>query len=382
MNIDELLRAACELEASDLHLKAGSRPNVRVHGALRALDPFPALTADDSRSMAAAMLSTPLQRDKFRQANELDIAYELPGVGRFRVNIFQQRGTVALSLRVIPRVIRSFEDLALPKVLERITDERRGLVLVTGTAGSGKSTTLAAIIDRINSKRTDLIITIEDPLEFLHSDKASFVLQREVEIDTAGFGMGLRAALRQDPDVILVGEMRDLETMETALVAAETGHMVYSTLHTLDATETVQRVIAGFPSSEQEQIRLQLASTLKAVVSQRLVRTADGASRIPAVEVLINTDYIRDCIRNPEKARLIPEAIAAGVSQYGMQTFDQSLYDLYTLGRITLEEALLHASKPDELRLRVTGIRSAADSARDAMADLVERPQVERFAHR
>ncbi len=379
MNVDYLLRATCEAQASDLHLKAGNHPNIRVNGSLRPLTEFPCLTAEDTMAMAAGMLSAPLQKQKFQESSELDIAYGLSGVGRFRVNVFQQRGSVALSLRVIPGVISSFDDLALPKALERISEERRGLVLVTGTAGSGKSTTLAAIVDRINSTRTDLIITIEDPLEFLHADKRGFVVQREVGIDTTGFGPALRAALRQDPDVILVGEMRDVETIKTALIAAETGHMVYSTLHTLDAAETVQRVISSFPASEQDEIRLQLASTLKAIVSQRLVKKSDGISRVPAVELLINTEYIRDCIRNPGKTRLIPEAIAAGVSQYGMQTFDQSLYDLYTSGKITLEEAMLNASKPDELVLRVTGIRGAADATRDAMSQPV---QVERFANR
>jgi twitching motility protein PilT len=379
MNIDDLVRAACEVQASDLHLKADNQPRVRVNGSLRPLSQFPPLTAQDTAALATSMLATPLHKQKFQQANEIDIAYQLSGMGRFRVNIFRQRGSVALSLRVIPTLIPSFADLALPRILERISEERRGLVLVTGTTGSGKSTTLAAIIDRINSTRADLIVTIEDPLEFLHRDKKGFVLQREVEVDTSGFGPALRAALRQDPDVILVGEMRDLETTATALIAAETGHMVFSTLHTLDAAETVQRIISGFPPSEQEPIRLQLASTLKAIVSQRLVKKADGLARVPAVEVLINTEYIRDCIRNPEKTRLIPDAISAGVSQYGMQTFDQSLYDLYSSGTITIEEAMLYASKPDEFRLRASGIRSAADLTRDQMAPSV---QVERFANR
>ncbi|MBI3405778.1 MAG: PilT/PilU family type 4a pilus ATPase, partial [Acidobacteria bacterium] len=254
-----------------------------------------------------------------------------------------------------------------PKVIDRICEEQRGLVLVTGTTGSGKSTTLAAMIDRINSARSDHIITIEDPIEFLHRDKKGFVNQREVEVDTANFGTALRAALRQDPDVILVGEMRDLETIQTACLAAETGHLVFSTLHTLDATETIQRIIGVFPPPEQKQIRLQLAATLKAVVSQRLVRRADEQGRAPAVEVLIATAYIRDCIINPDKTRMIREAISAGVSQYGMQTFDQSLYDLYSQKLITYEEALTRASNPDEFKLRIQGIRSTADAARDDM---------------
>jgi twitching motility protein PilT len=241
------------------------------------------------------------------------------------------------------------------------------LVLVTGVTGSGKSTTLAAMIDRINSMRPEHIMTIEDPIEFLHRDKKGFVNQREVEVDTSSFGAALRASLRQDPDTILVGEMRDLETIGTALHAAETGHMVFSTLHTLDAVETINRIISVFPPPEQKQIRLQLAAVLKAVISQRLVRKADGAGRVPAVEVLIATEYIRECIITPEKTRQIHEALAAGVSQYGMQTFDQSLYDLYSQGLITYETALENASKPDDFKLKVQGIGSTADSAREQM---------------
>jgi twitching motility protein PilT len=233
------------------------------------------------------------------------------------------------------------------------------------------------MVDRINSTRTDHIITIEDPIEFLHRDKKGFVNQREVEVDTPSFGIALRAALRQDPDVILVGEMRDLETIQTALLAAETGHMVFSTLHTLDATETIQRTIAVFPPPEQKQVRLQLASTLRAVISQRLVRKADGIGRVPAVEVLVATEYIRDCIINPEKTRQIHDAIAAGVSQYSMQTFDQSLYELYSRGLITLEEALINSTNPDEFKLRIAGIRTTSDAAREEME---RASQAERFA--
>jgi twitching motility protein PilT len=295
------------------------------------------------------------------------MAYGVAGLGRFRVNVFQQRGNVGMVLRVIPTKIRTLEELFMPKVIDRICEESRGLVLVTGTTGSGKSTTLAAMIDRINSTRTDHIITIEDPIEFLHRDKKAFVNQREVEVDTASFSSALRSALRQDPDDILVGEMRDLITIQTALLAAETGHMVFSTLHTMDATETIQRIIAVFPPPEQKQIRLQLSSTLKAVISQRLVRKSDGIGRVPAVEVLITTEYIRDCIVNPDKTRMIHDAIAAGTSQYGMQTFDQSLYDLYSQGLITLEEALLNSTNPDEFKLRIAGIRTTADAAREDM---------------
>ncbi|MGH9778395.1 MAG: type IV pilus twitching motility protein PilT, partial [Candidatus Acidiferrales bacterium] len=327
MNIDDLLRTAVERKASDLHLKVGNHPYLRIDGSLGAMAELTRISPEDMLSMAFSMM-TNRQKQKFKETAELDMAYGVAGLGRFRVNIFQQRGNVGMVLRVIPTKIQTIEELHLPKVLEKICEEQRGLVLVTGTTGSGKSTTLAAMIDRINSTRSDHIITIEDPIEFLHRDKKGFVNQREVEVDTASFPVALRAALRQDPDVILVGEMRDLETIQTALLAAETGHMVFSTLHTLDATETIQRIIAVFPPPEQKQIRLLLASTLKSIVSQRLVRRSDGKGRVPAVEVLIATAYVRDCIINPEKTRLIHDAIATGTSQYGMQTFDQSLYEL------------------------------------------------------
>ena len=376
MTIDELLRTACENKSSDLHLKVGNYPYVRVDGDLHPLTQYPRFSSEDMLNMAFSMM-TNRQKQKFKENTELDMAYGVAGLGRFRVNVFQQRGNVGMVLRVIPTKIRTLEELYLPKIIDRICEENRGIVLVTGTTGSGKSTTLAAMIDRINSARTDHIITIEDPIEFLHRDKKGFVNQREVEVDTASFGSALRAALRQDPDVILVGEMRDLETIHTALLAAETGHMVFSTLHTLDATETVQRIIAVFPPPEQKQIRLQLAGTLKAIVSQRLIRKSDGIGRVPAVEVLIATEYIRDCIINPDKTRLIRDAVAAGVSQYGMQTFDQSIYDLYTQGLITLDEALANATSVDEFKLRIAGIRTTSDSAREEME---RSSQTDRFA--
>jgi twitching motility protein PilT len=291
----------------------------------------------------------------------MDMAYSVPGLGRFRCNVFQQRGTVGLVLRVIPVRIASVADLKLPPVLEQIAQARRGLVLVTGTTGSGKSTTLSAMIDYINANRSEHIMTIEDPIEFLHRDKKSLVNQREVEVDTKNFAQALRAALRQDPDVILVGEMRDYETIETSLLAAETGHLVLSTLHTLDATETVSRVISVFPPHQQKQIRIQLAAVLQAVISMRLVARKDGNGRVPAVEIMRTTSFIRDAIENKEKTKLIRSAISAGQSQYGMQTFDQSLYNLYTEGLISFEEALRQASKPDEFKLKVDGIHSTSD---------------------
>jgi twitching motility protein PilT len=376
LNIDTLLRTACENKASDLHLKVGNYPYLRVDGDLHPLTQYTRISSEDMLNMAFSMM-TNRQKQKFKENAELDMAYGVAGLGRFRVNVFQQRGNVGMVLRVIPTKIRTLEELLLPRVTDRICQEPRGMVLVTGTTGSGKSTTLAAMVDRINTTRTHHIVTIEDPIEFLHRDKKGFVNQREVEVDTPSFSSALRAALRQDPDVILVGEMRDLETIQTALMAAETGHLVFSTLHTTDATETIQRIIAVFPPPEQKQIRMQMASTLKAVISQRLVRKADGIGRAPAVEVLIITEYIRDCIINPDKTRLIHDAISAGTSQYGMQTFDQSLYDLYNQGLITLDAALSNSTNPDEFKLRIAGISNTADAAREEME---KANQVERFA--
>lgn len=377
MSIDELLRKACEADASDLHLKIGNYPYLRINGSLSPLTEFPRLTGEDMQLITQSMM-TSAQKQKFKERAELDLAYSAAGLGRFRVNIFQERGVMRMVLRIIPAVIRRIDELHLPPVVHQLCEERRGLVLVTGTTGSGKSTTLAAMIDRINSMRADHIITIEDPIEFYHQDKKGFVDQREVGVDTPDFEAALRSALRQDPNVILVGEMRDIETMRTAIMAAETGHMVFSTLHTLDAQETVQRIISVFPPPDQKQIRLQLAATLKGVISQRLVMRADGKGRVPAVEVLVATEFIRDCIINPDKTRLIREILASGTSQYGMQTFDQSLYDLYAQGLVTLEEASLWSSNPQELQLRVAGIRSASDVAKEQM-ERTGRDWVERF---
>lgn len=366
MNIDDLLRITSEKGASDLHLKAGNHPHIRIDGELVALTEARRLTAEDTLNMAFSIMSN-RQKQKFKDNFELDMAYGVTGVGRFRCNIFQQRGTVCLVLRYIPSQILTLQELHLPPILEKICDEPRGLVLVTGTTGSGKSTTLASMIDIMNTNRCEHIITIEDPIEFLHRDKKSFVNQREVDVDTKNFSDALRSALRQDPDVILVGEMRDAETIQTAITAAETGHLVLSTLHTIDATETIQRIITVFPPHQQNQIRLQLATILRAVISQRLLRQSDGVGRVPAVEVLISTEYIRDCMVNPEKTRLIRDAVAQGTSQYGMQTFDQSLYGLFKANLITYDEALRHASNPDEFKLRVQGIRSTSDTAREEM---------------
>jgi twitching motility protein PilT len=325
------------------------------------------LAGEDSLNMAFSMMNN-RQKQRFNENSEIDIAYAVSGLGRFRCNIFQQRGTVGMVLRVIPTTVRTPDELRLPPVIEKIANENRGLILVTGSTGSGKSTTLAAMIDYINRTRTGHIVTIEDPIEFLHRDKKSYVNQREIDVDTRSFSEALRGALRQDPDVILVGEMRDYETIETALTASETGHLVLSTLHTLDATETISRIVSVFPPHQQRAIRLQLASVLKAAISMRLVRAADPIQgRVPAVEVMVVTPYIRDCVVHAEKTSGIREAMSQGTSQYGMQTFDQSLFDLYSRGLITFEEALNGATNADEFRLRASGIRSVSDQAREDM---------------
>jgi twitching motility protein PilT len=331
---------------------------MRIGGELHPVADAPRLKQEDTLDMAFAIMSN-RQKQRFKEASEVDIGYGVAGLGRFRANIFQQRGTVSIVLRVIPDQTKGAAELGLPPVIEKIARERRGLILVTGATGSGKSTTLAAMIDCINSTRGGHIVTIEDPIEFLHRDKHSFVTQREVDVDTRSFAEALRGALRQDPDVILVGEMRDHETIETALTAAETGHLVLSTLHTLDATETITRIVSSFPSHQQKSVRIQLAGILKAVISMRLVRAAKGARRVPAIEVLVSTAHIRDHIMNEEKTYMIREAIAAGTSQYGMQTFDQSLFQLFQSGLISQEEALHNASNPDEFSMRASGIVSA-----------------------
>jgi twitching motility protein PilT len=359
--IDDLLRVAAGHGASDLHLKVGAFPIMRIGGELHPIADAPRLKQEDTLDMAFSMMSN-RQKQRLKEVFEVDIAYGVSRLGRFRANIFQQRGTVSIVLRVIPDQTRGTAELGLPPVIDRIAEERRGLILVTGATGSGKSTTLAAMIDYINSTRSGHIVTIEDPIEFLHRDKQSFISQREVDVDTRSFSEALRGALRQDPDVILVGEMRDHETIETALTAAETGHLVLSTLHTLDATETITRIVSSFPSYQQKSVRLQLAVILKAVVSMRLVRAAKGAGRVPAIEVLVSTAFIRDHIINEEKTYLIREAIAAGTSQYGMQTFDQSLFRLLQSGFITQEEAMHNATNPDEFKMRVSGIMSSDQS--------------------
>jgi twitching motility protein PilT len=363
VELNDILKVALKAGASDCHIKAGLPPIFRIDGSLYPYKEAPRLTPDMVNRMAFGIMNKG-QQEKFRKNMQIDLAYGVPGLGRFRVNIFQQRGTIGVVLRSIPFGIMTLEQLHLPPILAKISMEQRGLILVTGTTGSGKSTTLAAMIDLINSTRTCHIVTIEDPIEFLHRDKKSIVNQREVGFDTLSFSVSLRAALRQDPDVILVGEMRDFETIEIALTAAETGHLVLSTLHTIDATESINRIVTVFPPYQQKQVRLQLATIIKGIISQRLVPRADGKGRIPAVEVLVSTARIRECIEDKDRTKEIKDAIAQGHQIYGMQTFDQSLMLLYKQKFITFEEALRQSSNPDDFKLKVSGVSSAqADQA-------------------
>ena len=364
MELNEILKIALKGGASDIHLKSGLPTMFRVDGALVPLKNGERLLPEEMQQTAFSLMN-PVQRARFEEDRECDLAYGIPGLGRFRVNVFQQRGTIGIVFRVIPFGVKSIDQLLLPRVIERVSMENRGLVLVTGTTGSGKSTTLAAMIDHINSNRTCHIMTIEDPIEFLIRDRRSLVNQREIGVDTQSFANALRAALRQDPDVILVGEMRDFETIETAITAAETGHLVMSTLHTLDATETINRIISVFPPYQQKQVRLQLASILKAVLSQRLVPRADGRGRVPALEVMVSTARIRECISDKERTKELPDAIAKGFTTYGMQTFDQSLMHLVKNELVTYEEALKHVSNPDDFALRFRGIASTSDGTWD-----------------
>jgi twitching motility protein PilT len=382
VNIDDLLKKSVQMGASDLHIKVGSLPIVRVDGELTTISGEKRLSAEDTIFIIHSVLNDS-QKEIFKKRNDIDISYGIPGFGRFRCNVFVQRGTVGIVFRIIPMKILEIEQLDLPPVLKKIALEPRGLVLVTGTTGSGKTTTLASIIEYINLNRTNNIITIEDPVEFLHRDKSSIVSQREIGSDTESFSKALRAALRQDPDVIFVGEMRDFETIQTSLIAAETGHLVLSTLHTVDAAETVNRIISVFPPYQHKQIRMQLASVLRAIISMRLIPRADGNGRVPAVEILIGTSTIKDCIEEPEKTKLIPDFITQGSSQYGMQTFDQSLFQLYKDGLIAYEDALHRASNPDDFILKIKGIQSTGDAWVEEgkkVSEKNEDPTIERFS--
>ena len=364
MDLDEILTIAAKAKGSDIHIKTGLPPIVRIDGRLHPIPNTQRLSPDVVMDMCQAMMND-RQRRLFEENSEVDLAYAVPGLGRFRVSAYRQRGTVAMVFRTISFAIPTLEGLNLPPVLKKLCQEERGLILVTGTTGSGKSSTLAAMIDYINQNRTANIITIEDPVEFLHRDNKSIISQREVGTDTPSFSAALKGALRQDPDVILVGEMRDYETIETAMTAAETGHLVMSTLHTMDAAETVNRIIGVFPPYHQRQVRIQLSGIIKGVLSQRLVPRADGKGRVPAVEVMLGTARVKEYIDDKEKTKQLHDAIAQGYVSYGMQTFDQSLMKLYTANLISYEEALRQSSNPDDFALKVSGISSTSDATWD-----------------
>jgi twitching motility protein PilT len=364
MDINEILTIAVKARGSDIHIKTGLPPIVRIDGKLHPIPNAQRLSPEFVGDMASKMMSD-RQRRIFDENSEVDMAYAVPGLGRFRVSAYRQRSTIAMVFRSISFKIPTLEELNLPPVMKKICSEERGLILVTGTTGSGKSSTLAAMVDYINNNRTCNVITIEDPIEFLHRDNKCIISQREVGTDTPAFSSALKGALRQDPDVILVGEMRDYETIETALTAAETGHLVLSTLHTMDAPETINRIISVFPPYHQRQVRLQMAGVIKSIISQRLVPMADGKGRVPAVEILLGTARVRECIDDKDKTKQLHDAIAQGFVTYGMQTFDQSLMKLFTAKKISYEEALRQSSNPDDFALKISGISSTSDATWD-----------------
>ncbi|HEU4721847.1 MAG TPA: type IV pilus twitching motility protein PilT [Gemmatimonadaceae bacterium] len=360
-NFKAVLQQLVQRNASDLHLKVGRPPTLRLHGDLVPLD-HPALRPEDLKGLAEQLM-TPRQVKEFTENKECDFAIGVPGIGRFRCNVYQQRGSLCYAMRAIPYQARTIKELNLPPVLEEISMKPRGLVLVTGITGSGKSTALAAMVQHINEQRKANVITIEDPIEFLHRDINCHINQREVGTDTATFAQALRRVLRQDPDVILIGEIRDLETLDTALKAADTGHLVFSTLHTTDATQTINRVLSFYPPHQQAEVRFSLASALQAVISLRLVPRADKPGRVPACEVLINTQTVRDQIRDMDKTLNIPDLIKEGTVQYGMQSFDQSLMHYYSQGIISYESAVFFATSPSEFALRVQGVAGTSDNS-------------------
>ncbi|MEJ7810856.1 MAG: type IV pilus twitching motility protein PilT [Gemmatimonadaceae bacterium] len=362
-NFKAVLHQMVQRGASDLHLKVGRPPVLRVHGELVTLD-VPPLRPEDLKQLAELIMPPP-QVKEYSDTKEADFAFSIPGIGRFRVNVYQQRGSAAYALRAVPVQVRTVDELNLPLVVQDIALRPRGLVLVTGITGSGKSTALAAMIQHINENRSANIITIEDPIEFLHRDNRSNINQREVGNDTGSFAQALRRVLRQDPDVIQIGEIRDLETLEVALKAADTGHLVFSTLHTTDAAQTINRITSFYPPHQQSEVRFMLATALNAVISLRLIPRSDRPGRIPAVEILMNTPAVRDQIRDMTKSLNIPDLIREGTVQYGMQTFDQALMSLYQQGIISYDNALFYATNPTEFALRIQGVEGASDNTWD-----------------
>jgi twitching motility protein PilT len=367
-DLHEALEYTVKVGGSDLHLKVPARPLARIHGKLQPVLEYGALKPEDTERVLRQMLAdSPEKLQGFDTENEIDFSYSVENLSRFRVNAFRQRGSISIVARVIPYAVKTVDELGLPPVIRDLAEEERGLILLTGTTGSGKSTTLAAIIDHINDTRASHIVTIEDPIEYLHKDKNSIINQREVGMDTASFNRAMRRVLRQDPDVILIGEMRDEETVRTALSAAETGHLVLSTVHTLDAAESINRIIDFFQPHEQAQARAMLAGTLKGVVSQRLVPTPDGNGRVAVCEILRVTGRAKDMITDPDQTDRLREVIAEG-EYYGMQTFDQALLKHYQAGRVAMEDALRVASSPHDFKLLVAGDGRTSTS----MADLSE----------
>jgi twitching motility protein PilT len=365
VDIRTILETMIARRASDLHLRAGMPPVIRIDGRLVPLE-LPPLTKEDLDATASQVMPAD-QQEAFAHGHDADFAFGVSGLARFRANFYVQRGSVAATLRCIPLGVPRLEDLGLPASVGELVTKPRGLILVTGTVGSGKSTTLAAMIHHINRTSGKNIITVEDPIEFIHWNIQSIISQREVGQDTESYLAALRCILRQDPDVILIGEIRDRDTMSVALMAADTGHLVLSTLHTTDAAQTVNRIISFYPPHQHDEVRYLLAGSLQAVVSMRLIARSDGKGRVPAVEVMINTETIRECLRDADKTPSIRDVIADGVNQYGMQTFDQSLMDLYRRGLITLEEAVRHATVPSEFELRLKGIEATSDQTWDAL---------------
>lgn len=359
MTLKQMLVDMLNRKASDLHIRVGIRPHLRVNGRLEQIATDP-VTIDLMDQVVSQVLNEK-QRERFARKNEMDLALSVAKLGRFRINLFRQRGTTGIAIRAVNTSVPTFEELHLPDAVRKIAKLRRGLVIITGTTGSGKSTTLAALIEEMNAHRTDNILTIEDPIEYIYRDKKSIISQREVGGDTETFAAALRHAFRQDPDVILIGEVRDIETMSIALTAADTGHLVLTTLHTMNVIETITRIISFFPPHQHQQIRLLLAGTLKGIVCQRLLTRADMPGRVPALEIMFDSGAIKECIIEPDKTAGIVDLMEAGGVQYGMQTFDQSIMHLHKQGLISFEEAMAHATNPDDFDLRLRGITGSAD---------------------
>ncbi len=373
MNLKQMLVEMLNRRASDLHIRVGVRPHLRVNSDLEPIATEP-ITIDSMDQIVSQILNEK-QLERFHRKSEMDLALSVAKLGRFRINLFRQRGTTGIAIRAVNTNVPSFEDLNLPPVIKKMSQERRGLIIITGTTGSGKSTTLAAVLEEMNASRSCNILTVEDPIEYIYRDKKAIISQREVGGDTETFATALRHAFRQDPDVILIGEVRDLETMSIALTAADTGHLVLTTLHTLNVVETITRIVSFFPPHQHQQIRLLLAGTVRAIVCQRLLARSDMPGRVPALEIMVTSAAIRECVMSPDKTIDIPELMAQGYTQYGMQTFDQSIMKLYKSGMISFEEAMSQASNPDDFDLRLRGITGAADRWEDNPDTVTSKPK-------